>query len=268
VSSAALASTAIAAPYAMWLHITREVIDDWEDNRGVIAMAVSATTVLLTSALAWIATSTRWPRRAAWMCALAPVYGAVNAGLSCGAVLAWTGSGEGGAASRFVLGAVVGGIVGIAFGAPMGGAFGLVLSPLVHRFVSLRELGSQDLLERTAQMCGAWLLAFAVLAASFAVATGSSVAYAFPTALLGALLTCAAALAARRRAVWLSRVRAGSVRGWRIADLQAGEHDPGLPLFDSRHPRCDGVLVRVPDGIATYREAPSAELAVARVPRT
>jgi hypothetical protein len=251
----------------MWLRVTHTVVDDWEHNRTVVAIVVTTLTALLTGGLVWLATAARTPSRGAWICALAPAFGAANAGLSCAAVAALTDSGAGGTLGVLLSRLMAGGLFGLVFAAPMGGVFGLVLAPLVHRFASLRALASHDVLPRTAQFCGAWLMACAVLAASFALGTGGPLAYGYPAALAGALLFGAGTAAARRRAAWLSRVRAGIVRGWRVVDAQEGEHGPELPLFDSRQPRCDAVLVRVPETLATYREVPQPELAIARVPR-
>jgi hypothetical protein len=263
VLTAGLASSAIAAPYAMWLDITRQAVSNFTQNASPVAIVVTTTTALLTGALAWIATIPRSARNAAWLCTLSPVFGALNAGLAFGVVCAASGSGDDPVA-RLFFGTLVGGAFGALFAAPMGAAFGLLLAVLVHGFVSLGKGTSLDQLQRTGRWCGAWLVACATLALCFLASTGRSLAWACPAAIGGALLVGGGLLQRRLRARWLSRVRAGDVRGWRVVEVHGGEYDPALPLFDSRQPFCDGVLLRVSNELATYRDA-SRDIAVARV---
>jgi hypothetical protein len=260
VCTAALASTAIAAPYVKWLGLLR----DDEQQRLLASVVVTGTTALLTGALTWLATLARSPSRAAWLCALAPVLGALNAGLSLGVVTAAT---EAPALARFVESFVVGSVFGVPFGAPMGAAFGVVLAALVYRFVLIREHRSHDGLDRVAQWCGVWLAASTLLAMSFTASVGGPRAFGYPAAAAAVLLFGGGVARTRARRRWLARVRAGAVPGWRIVDVRERGYDVELPLFDSRQPLSDGVLVRVSSDIPTYRAAPEREMGVARVGR-
>lgn len=255
VFAAALASSTVAAPYAMSLSETRDAVPNFGSNHTLIAIVVTAVTAVLTGALAWIATSSRSANGAIWLCALGPLFGILDTGLSLGIVVALADPRTSPVIQCFG-GIIVGCLFGIVFGAPMGVLFGAAIAWLAYRAVSLRQLAARDTLERTARSAGAWLVACASVGALIAwLANSGTVAYAYPALGCGVLFVGTAQVRARIRARWLARVGTGDVRGWRI--VSATTLPPGLelPLLNAAETRCDGVLVRVSERVPTYREA-------------
>jgi hypothetical protein len=270
VFTVALASSIFAAPYALAVSITREAMNDLDDQRMLVGVVVTAVTAVLTGMLGWIVTSPRSTKRAMWLCALAPAFGLLDPGLSFGTVNALTTHEGFGDAIVHFFAAVAAGVLfgGFVFGVPMGILFGLALVWLVHRAVSVRALAARDTLEQTVRWAGAWLFLCAAVAAPLLVLAGhQEIACAVPAFVCGWLFIVAANLRRRSRERWLVRVGAGQVPGWRIASLTALPAALTLPLLDAGQKDCDGVLTRVLEQGSTYREAAEQEEPYARVRR-
>lgn len=206
------------------------------------AWAVAASTATLTALLAcFVVRADSRARVAAWCFLGAPVLGALNAGLTL-ALLALAEFELAQAAFALAVGttfgAVVGGPVGLLFGASL-----YVPAEFRRRAHEGRSLAAT---EYTAVASGLWLLVV-----GGGLTFGGGAAWALPPLALGALLVLVGAAQLHRRWRVVARLRAGVVPGFRVVPREPD--DAAVPMLRLEATRCRWAVVRQVDA-SPYRD--------------
>ncbi len=215
---------------------------------GIIMLCTAA----LTAVVAYKAAHAEHTRQALFWCLGAPaVFGALNWGLTL-AVGALVIEGNAVAAIGFAL---LGSLIGLGIGAPIGIGFGMRITVPTLVCLRTRKHRTHASLERTLLVAGAWLTCTSTVAAAVIIHSIDSIPALIASGVGLVAVSIGARLAFRRRR-WLARVRAGAVPGWAIRareerdDAQADEEL--RPFVDRPANACGEVLVRLEDASA-YR---------------
>ncbi|HEU4410825.1 MAG TPA: hypothetical protein VFS43_36570 [Polyangiaceae bacterium] len=160
---------------------------------------------------------------------------------------------------RILCGLLFLGVWFLLIGGPVGVAFGAALAPLVSLLVSADEVGSREASERALAVAGAWCFALAALGHYAASGTPhASPAYLLLPASVALLGLGLGGL--RRRRAFLGRVSAGLEPGWALVAADAAK---GLPPYFHHHAneRVTALLVRTmpAEGPSPYRSARATE---------
>jgi hypothetical protein len=240
------------------------------------ALALVASTIGLSAALAAIATRAKTVTGAALWLLLAPPLGVVNTVVSLAAVGLINGQGGSGLALAFWFG----GIYGFAFGAPLGIALGLAYAVPILAAARARVRPSHDGPDRVLAVAGAFAIAAGALGVAIETQLPAEVYDGKSTAIFmgpllamtGGLLGLGAGVARLvRRRRWIRAVAAERIPGFCIVPRDPSVPVVVPPLFRADPAACDLVVLRVEGraepGIPYRSGAARAPFALLRMPR-
>ncbi len=209
---------------------------------GLLAPWVMVSTLLLSTAMAYLVLRAGTARRAGYRCVLvAPPLGAINVGLSLALMNLFSGTlGE---SVRMLF---AGSLLGVAVGAPVGLVYGLAFVAPAVAAVHGRMGASHAAGERALMIIGGWLSAASFLALALQQASPwLLVVPAMVGLVVGAVVALVGGAHTLRRRHWLRRVRRGTMPGWSIEPRSERAHDAALrPFVNASESRCPNLLVR------------------------